>query len=177
MLSETGTAISHLECSRTGERFEAGKLHSVSTAGWPLIVRYDLQKLRREWDRESLKEAPRTMWRYAPLLPVRLAANIVSLQEGFTPLHRLHSLGPKLDCTDLWLKDEGVNPTGTFKSRGVSCAISMCRELAVTKIAIPTAGNAGGAAAAYAAAAGIEASVFMPKDVPAANYIEARAFG
>jgi threonine synthase len=133
--------------------------------------------VRREWDRESLAEAPHTMWRYAPLLPVRSAQNIVSLQEGFTPLHNLYRLGERMDCADLWLKDEGVNPTASFKARGVSCAISMCRELGVTKIAIPTAGNAGGAAAAYAAAAGIEAHVFMPKDVPAANFIEAKAFG
>ena len=117
------------------------------------------------------------MWRYAPLLPVRSKENIVSLQEGFTPLHRLHRLGERFECDDLWLKDEGVNPTLTFKARGVSCAISMCRELGIKKVAIPTAGNAGGAAAAYAAAAGIEAYVFMPRDVPVANFIEAKAFG
>lgn len=177
MPDSTGTGITHLECSRTGEKFEAGKVHGLSSAGWPLLVRYDLQHVRKTWDRDSLREAPRTMWRYAPLLPVRFAKDIVSLQEGFTPLHRLHRLGERLDCDDLWLKDEGVNPTGTFKARGISCAISMCRELGVNKIAIPTAGNAGGALAAYAASAGIEAYVFMPKDVPAANFIEAKAFG
>jgi threonine synthase len=169
--------VTHLECSRTGERFEAGKIHNLSTAGWPLLVRYDIQKVRREWDRDSLRDAPRTMWRYTPLLPVRSKANIVSLQEGFTPVHRLHRLGERFECDDLWLKDEGVNPTLTFKARGVSCAISMCRELGIKKVAIPTAGNAGGAAAAYAAAAGMEAYVFMPRDVPVANFIEARAFG
>ena len=169
--------VTHLECSRTGERFEAGKIHNLSTAGWPLLVRYDLEKVRREWDRDSLRDAPRTMWRYAPVLPVRSKENIVSLQEGFTPLHRLHRLGERFECDDLWLKDEGVNPTLTFKARGVSCAISMCRELGIRKVAIPTAGNAGGAAAAYAAAAGIEAYVFMPRDVPVANFIEARVFG
>src|SRR5262245_62229371 len=117
------------------------------------------------------------MWRYAPLLPVRSRQNIVSLKEGFTPLHRLQRLGERLECDDLWLKDEGVNPTATFKARGLSCAISMCRELGIRKVAIPTAGNAGGALAAYAAAAGIDAYVFMPRDVPAANFIEAQAFG
>src|SRR3989442_15871977 len=117
------------------------------------------------------------MGRYGPLLPVRSRENIVSLQEGFTPLHRLSRLGERVECDDLWLKDEGVNPTLTFKARGVSCAISMCRELGITKVAIPTAGNAGGALAAYAAAAGIEAYVFMPRDVPVANCIEAKAFG
>jgi len=171
------THVTHLECSKTGERFEAGKIHGLSTAGWPLIVRYDLESVRKNWNRDSLAAAPRTMWRYAPLLPVQRSENIISLQEGFTPLHRLHRFGPQLACDDLWLKDEGVNPTGSFKARGLSCAISMCRELGIRKVAIPTAGNAGGALAAYAAAAGIEAHVFMPRDVPRANFIEARAFG
>ena len=174
---ETATAVTHLECSRTGERLEAGKVHNVSAAGWPLLVRYDIETLKRRWDRDSLASAPPSMWRYAPLLPVRLTENIVSLQEGFTPLHRLTRLGGRLECDDLWLKDEGVNPTGTFKARGLSCAISMCRELGITKVAIPTAGNAGGALAAYAAAAGIEAHVFMPRDVPSANLLESKSFG
>ena len=171
------THVTHLECSKTGERFEAGKVHGLSTAGWPLIVRYDLESVRKNWNRDSLAAAPRTMWRYAPLLPVQRSENIISLQEGFTPLRKLQRLGPHLACDDLWLKDEGVNPTGSFKARGLSCAMSMCRELGIKKVAIPTAGNAGGALAAYAAAAGIEAHVFMPRDVPRANFIEARAFG
>ncbi|HYR88924.1 MAG TPA: threonine synthase [Terriglobia bacterium] len=174
---ETRTAVSHLECSRTGERFEAGEVHNVSTAGWPLLVRYDIDALKQWWDRESLATAPSSMWRYAPLLPVRLTEHIVSLQEGLTPLHRLARLGDRLECEDLWLKDEGVNPTGTFKARGIACAISMCRELGIGKVAIPTAGNAGGALAAYAAAAGIDAYVFMPRDVPQANFLEAKSFG
>ena len=174
---ETGTAVTHLECSRTGERLEAGKIQNLSAAGWPLLVRYDLQKLARQWDRDSIADGPPTMWRYAPVLPVRYRDNIVTLHEGFTPLHRLQRLGEQLECDDLWLKDEGVNPTATFKARGVSCAISMCRELGIRKVAIPTAGNAGGALAAYAAAAGIEAYVFMPRDVPAANFIESKTFG
>ncbi|MBI2149638.1 MAG: threonine synthase [Acidobacteria bacterium] len=171
------TTVSHLECSRTGERLEAGKIHNVSNAGWPLLVRYNIETLKQRWDRDSLAQAPRTMWRYAPLLPVRLAEHIVSLHEGFTPLHKLDRLGPWIECDALWLKDEGVNPTGTFKARGLSCAISMCRELGIQKVAIPTAGNAGGALAAYAAAAGIEAHVFMPRDAPIANFLEAKSFG
>ena len=158
--------VSHLECSRTGELFDAGKVHGLSTAGWPLLVRYDFKKLKQSWDRDSLEGAPRSMWRYASLLPVRLTKNIVSLQEGFTPLHKLERLGGGL-----------VNPTGTFKARGLSCAISMCRELGIRKVAIPTAGNAGGALAAYAAVAGIDAYVFMPRDVPLANFLEAKSFG
>src|SRR5262245_7174619 len=145
----THSSLTHLECSRTGERFEAGKVHNLSNAGWPLLVRYDLETLRQRWNRDSLAEAPRTMWRYAPLLPVRVAENIVSLKEGVTPLHNLQHAGSALECDDLWLKDDGVNPTLTFKARGLSCAISMCVELGIKKVAIPTAGNAGGALAAY----------------------------
>jgi threonine synthase len=173
----TGTAVSHLECSRTGSRYAAGTVQNVSAEGWPLLVRYDIGKLKRSWDRDSVAAGPLSMWRYAPALPVRASRNIVSLKEGFTPLHRLHRLGTAFECDNLWLKDEGTNPTGSFKARGLSCAISMCVELGIRKVAIPTAGNAGGALAAYAAAAGIEAHVFMPRDVPIANYLEARAFG
>ena len=176
-MRSSGAFVSHLECSRTGERFEAGKVHNLSSAGWPLLVRYHIDTLRQHWDRDSLALAPPTMWRYAPLLPVRFTEHIVSLHEGFTPLHRLRRLGERLECEDLWLKDEGVNPTGTFKARGLSCAISMCRELGIHKVAIPTAGNAGGALAAYAAAAGMDAHVFMPRDAPSANILEAKSFG
>jgi threonine synthase len=142
-----------------------------------LFVRHDLAALRRSWDRDSIADGPASMWRYAPALPVRARGHIVSLREGWTPLHRLERLGSRLECDDLWLKDEGMNPTGSFKARGLSCAVSMCVELGVRKVAIPSAGNAGGALAAYAAAAGIDAHVFMPRDVPSANYLEARAFG
>lgn len=171
------TAVSHLECSRTRQRRDAGAPHNLSPEGWPLLVRYDIGALRRGWDRDSIADGPPSMWRYAPALPVRKPEHIISLGEGFTPLHRLGRLAAALDCDDLWLKDEGTNPTGSFKARGVSCAVSMCVELGIHKVAIPTAGNAGGALAAYAAAAGIEAHVFMPRDVPVANYLEARAFG
>ena len=173
----TKSAVSHLECSRTSEKLDAGKVHNTSAGGWPLLVRYDLDSLRRRWERDSLADGPQSMWRYAPLLPVQLTNNIVSLHEGWTPLHQLHGLADRLECSDLWLKDEGVNPTGSFKARGLSCAVSMCRELGIRNVAIPTAGNAGGALAAYAAAAGIDAHIFMPRDVPLANYLEAKAFG
>ena len=117
------------------------------------------------------------MWRYAPVLPVSDAGAIVSLGEGMTPLIRTRRLGARLGASDLWVKDEGVNPTGSFKARGLSCAISMCVELGIKKVAIPSAGNAAGAMAAYAAAAGIEAYVFMPRDVPQSNFIECSAAG
>src|SRR5690242_15541471 len=116
------------------------------------------------------------MWRYAPMLPTSGAA-IVSLGEGMTPLLRTARLGSKLGADDLWLKDEGLNPTGSFKARGLSCAISMAVELGIKKVAIPSAGNAASAMAAYAAAAGIESHIFMPRDVPQSNYIECKAFG
>jgi len=117
------------------------------------------------------------MWRYAPVLPLTKPANIVSLGEGMTPLVRTSRLGAKLGANDLWVKDEGVNPTGSFKARGMSCAVSMCLELGATKLAVPSAGNAGGALATYAAAAGLESNIFMPMDVPKANEIECRVSG
>jgi threonine synthase len=117
------------------------------------------------------------MWRYAPALPVQHEEDVVSLGEGWTPLIKANRLGSRLGAADLWIKDEGVNPTGSFKARGLSCAISMCRELGIWKVAIPSAGNAAGACATYAAAAGIEAHIFMPSDVPQSNFIECKAAG
>ena len=116
------------------------------------------------------------MWRYAPVLPAA-AESVVTLGEGMTPLIRTRRLGARLGAQNLWIKDEGLNPTGSFKARGLSCAVSMGVELGVRKMAIPSAGNAASALAAYAAAAGIEAHIYMPRDVPQANYIECQAFG
>jgi threonine synthase len=116
------------------------------------------------------------MWRYAPVLPPS-EASIVSLGEGWTPLLRTRRLGSRIGADSLWVKDEGLNPTGSFKARGLSCAVSMCVELGIRKVAIPSAGNAASAMAAYAAAAGIEAHIFMPQDVPQANYLECKAYG
>ena len=116
------------------------------------------------------------MWRYAPVLPPR-EESVVTLGEGWTPLVRTSRLGAKLGADSLWVKDEGLNPTGSFKARGLACAVSMCRDLGVRKAFIPSAGNAAGALAAYAAAAGIEAHIFMPKDVPQPNFLECMAYG
>ncbi len=116
------------------------------------------------------------MWRYAPVLPPA-DASIVSLGEGWTPLIRTRRLGAMLGAEALWVKDEGLNPTASFKARGLACAISMCVELGIRKVAIPSAGNAASALAAYAAAAGIESYIFMPNDVPQANYLECKAYG
>jgi threonine synthase len=169
--------VSHLQCSVCGHQREAGKIHNLCECGGPLLVRYDLEKARTTWNRASLANAPSSMWRYAPLLPVRDSKHIVSLGEGMTPMLKATRFGASLGANDLWVKDEGVNPTGSFKARGLSCAISMCVELGLSKVAIASAGNAGSALAAYAAAAGIEAYVFMPRDVPQSNYTECHAYG
>ncbi len=171
------TTLTHLECSGTQKTYEAGKLWNLSEEGWPLLVRYDLEKARANWNRDWLAAGPRSMWRYAPVLPVTNPANIVSLGEGWTPLVETPRMGEALECDDLWLKDEGINPTGSFKARGLSCAVSMAKELGVRKLAIPSAGNAASAMAAYAAAAGMEAHIFMPADVPQSNFIECKAAG
>ena len=167
--------VTHLECSLCGKTRAAGEVHNLCECGGPLLVRYDLEPLRRGWSRSEIPTGPNSMWRYAPVLPP--ARSIVSLGEGMTPLMRLPRTGARLAASDLWLKDEGLNPTGSFKARGLSCAISMAVELGIKTVAIPSAGNAASALAAYAAAAGLEAHIFMPRDVPQANYIECKAFG
>ena len=166
----------HLECSLCNERFAAGTVQNLCSCGGPLLVRYDLDTIRVRWRRRDVHNGPSTMWRYAPVLPASDNA-IVSLGEGWTPLIRAHRLGKRLGAQSLWIKDEGLNPTASFKARGLSCAISMCFELGVKKVAIPSAGNAASALAAYAAAAGLEAHIFMPRDVPQANYLECKAYG
>ena len=139
-------------------------------------MRYDLDALRRTWKPAQVRQGPNSMWRYAPVLPPA-ETSVVTLGEGMTPLIGARRLGARLGAQDLWIKDEGLNPTGSFKARGLACAVSMAVELGVKKMAIPSAGNAASALAAYAAAAGIEAHIFMPRDVPQANYIECQAFG
>jgi len=169
--------VTHLECSLCSFRFEAGKIHNLCHCGGALLVRYDLDSVRRTWKRDSLTAEAPTLWRYLPVLPVRGRESVVSLGEGMTPLIFTKRLGASIGAEQLWVKDEGLNPTGSFKARGLSAAISMALELGIRKIAIPSAGNAAGAAAAYAAAAGIEAHIFMPVDVPQSNYIECKMLG
>jgi len=168
--------VTHLECSLCKKSFEAGKAHNLCDCGGPLLVRYDLEKARLNWSRDQIAKGPNNMWRYGPMLPPR-PESIVSLGEGMTPLIRTRRLGARVGASDLWIKDEGLNPTGSFKARGLSCAVSMLVEFGIRKVAIPSAGNAASAMAAYAAAAGIESHIFMPRDVPQANYIECKAFG
>jgi threonine synthase len=169
--------VTHLECSKTGKRYEPDKLYNLSEAGKPLLVRYDLKMAARTLTKESLKKRVSSLWRYREVLPVVNDENIVTLGEGWTPLIHAKRLGGQLGMSELFIKDESPNPTGSFKARGLGVAISMAKELGVMKVAIPTAGNAGGAMAAYAAAAGMEAYVFMPRDTPAANRVECEQLG
>ena len=173
----TSNSLTHLECSLCSRTFEAGKVHNLCECGGPLLVRYDLEQLRRSWKRETLASAPNSMWRYGPVLPVTQQKSIISLGEGMTPLLRTERLGRRLGAERLRIKDEGLNPTGSFKARGLSCAVSMAVELGIRELAIPSAGNAASAMAAYAAAAGLEAHIFMPRDVPQANFVECKAYG
>jgi len=169
--------VTHLECSKTGKKYEPNKLYNLSEAGKPLLVRYDLKMAARTLTKESLKKRVSSLWRYREVLPVVNDGNIVALGEGWTPLIHAKRLGGQSGLPELFIKDESPNPTGSFKARGLGMAISMAKELGVSKVAIPTAGNAGGAMAAYAAAAGMDAYVFMPRDTPAANRVECEQLG
>ena len=155
----------------TGERYEADRLHGLSRVGRPLLVRYDLDGVGRNLTKAALASRPMDLWRYAELLPVRRDENIVSLGEAATPIVPLARLGAKLGV-ELLVKDEGRLPTGSFKARGIAMAVAMAKELGVTKIAMPTNGNAGAALAAYGSRAGIETIVFCPDDTPEINVRE-----
>jgi threonine synthase len=158
-------------------RFQPNQIHNLCSCGGTIYARYDLPAIKATWTRDSLRSARPDLWRYLPVLPPQNIASIVSLGEGMTPLIRARRLGAAIGMEQLWVKDEGLNPTASFKARGMTTAVTMARELGIRKIAIPSAGNAASAAAAYAAAAGIEAHIFMPKDVPQANYIECKTLG
>ncbi len=163
------TFVTHLECSMTGERYPADQLHGLSRAGRPLLVRYDLDGVRRALPREALAARPQTLWRYRELLPVRRPENVLSLGEVVTPLIPLPRLAKG---GALLVKDEGRLPTGSFKARGLALAVSMAKELGVRAMAMPSNGNAGSAMAAYCARAGIAATVFCPDDTPEVNVCE-----
>ena len=178
MNNQPNTYALYLECSDCGTRYSTREIHTFCPdCQSPLITRYDLTAARRHLDREAVRARPRGMWRWSELLPVDDPANQVNLGEGDTPTLPLPRLGSELGLTRLFLKDESFNPTGTFKARGLAAAISKAKELGIQKVIIPTAGNAGGAMAAYAARAGIQAHIFMPKDTPRANIEESRMAG
>jgi threonine synthase len=170
----TESALTHLECARCGTRQAHDKLQNLCACGGPLLARYDLQGAAKTLTIEALLTRPANMWRYAEVLPAR---EPVSLGEGMTPLIHAWRLGARLGLSRLYIKDEGLNPTGSFKARGLSAAVTRAKELGAKVLAIPTAGNAGGALAAYAAQAGMPCVIVMPSDTPAANVMECAAFG
>jgi len=162
--------VTHLECAHCGRRCDATQVHHLCAACQsPLWVRYDLDALKKAFPRESLFGRPPTMWRYLELLPVRDVTKLVSLTETITPVLEAKRLAAEFEVRHLYVKDESRLPTGSFKARGMSVAISKANEFGIKRVAVPTAGNAGGALAAYAARAGMEAYVFMPDDTPAIN--------
>jgi threonine synthase len=168
--------VTHLESALDGTRFPAGQVHTVHQ-GRPLWVRYDLPALRRAITPNTFAARPPSLWRYRELLPLPFDAEPVTLGEGMTPLLPCPRLGQELGLRRLFVKDESQLPTGSFKSRGMTMAVSMAKQLGLRRLAIPTAGNAGGALAAYGARAGMEVYVFMPQDTPIINQIEAHLAG
>lgn len=168
--------VTHLESALDGTRFEAGRVHTIH-AGRPLWVRYALAKIAAAMRPSDLVGRVPSLWRYRELLPLPFGAEPVTLGEGMTPLLPCPRLGRELGIERLWIKDESQLPTGSFKSRGMTTAVSMARHLGLRRLAIPTAGNAGGALAAYAARAGLETFVFMPEDTPFINQMEAHLAG
>jgi threonine synthase len=170
--------ISDLECSDCGKKFSLHQIHTYCPyCQSPILVKYDLDATRQHVDREEIHRRPKGLWRWHELLPVRQPQNMVSLGEGDAALLHMPRLGRTLGLSQLYVKDESSNPTGSFKARGLSAAISMAKELGIKKVIIPTAGNAGGAMAAYAARADIQALIYMPKDTPMANIEESRIAG
>src|SRR6267142_2194899 len=170
--------VTHLECAACGTKYEAQRLHNLCTqCGKPLLVRYDLKRAAASLTKESLPGRGPDLWRYREVLPVEQDENIVTLGEGFTPLVRASRLGAQLGIRELYIKDESQNPTQSFKARGMAAAISMAKELGARKLAVPSAGNAAGALAAYAARAGLECFIFMPRDTPRANVVECEQTG
>lgn len=167
-----------LECTYCHERYSAEELHRVCDAcGKVLYPRYDLEAASKALTKDMLKERPANMWRYFEVMPIRDEANVVTLGEGFTPIFKTERLGEQMGSTSLYIKDEGLNPTASFKARGLGAAVSKAKELGATKLTMPSAGNAAGAMTSYAAKAGIEAWVFMPQDAPEANQKEVSITG
>lgn len=170
--------LTHLVCTACGATHDASRPQNVSPCcSKPLYPAYDLAAAARTLTKESLRGRVASMWRYREVMPVRTDAYIVTLNEGFTPLLPAPRLGARAGVERLWIKDESQNPTQSFKARGMSAAVSMAKQFGLKKLAVPSAGNAAGAMAAYAARAGMEAHIFMPADTPKANIIECRELG
>jgi len=158
--------LSHLDCPECGLTYEADTVHQLCICGSPLLVRYNLNQLKEEWSREELASRNPDLWRYHELLPVTAPENVVTLGEGMTPLLELPKLGKEYGISALFMKDESLVPSGSFKARGAAVGVSKAKELGVERLAMPTNGNAGAAWALYSARAGIEATIVMPQDAP-----------
>ena len=172
------STLSHLECSLTGAQYDADQVMNLSPASQrPLLARYDLAQAARTLTPDNLRQRPPGLWRYREVLPVRDGQFAIDLGAGSTPLVNARRLGAHLGCRHTYIKDESLNPTGSFKARGLGMAVSRAWELGLSALAIPSAGNAAGAMCAYAAVAGLPAHVFMPQDVPETFRIECQAYG
>ena len=165
--------LTNLECTYCGETFSADEpMRLCDKCGKVLYPRYDISTASKNFTKDLLRDRAPNMWRYFEMMPIREESNIVTLGEGFTPIFETKALGAKIGSNALFLKDEGLNPTASFKARGLSAAVSKAKELGLKKLTMPSAGNAAGAMASYAARAGLEAFVFMPQDAPEANQKE-----
>ncbi len=168
--------LEKLECTRCKATYSPENPHNLCQCGAPLFARYKLKQIKDELKREDINNRPPNLWRYRELLPITEGKDIISLGEGFTPLTPAISLGKKLGLERLWIKDESFNPTGSFKARGMSVAISMAKKLGIKEVCLPSAGNAAGAAAAYSARAEIGAFVFMPQDTDTCFILECKSY-
>lgn len=169
--------VTHLYCSACNEIYEPNRIYNLCNCGKPLLVAYDLEAVSQSLTKESLPTREATLWRYKEILPVIKSENRLSLGEGWTPLHKAEKLAQKYELPNLYIKDESANPTQSFKARGMALAVSMAKELGIEKVAAPSAGNAAGALSAYAALAGMECHIFVPKDTPKACIIECKSLG
>lgn len=170
--------LTHLECTNCGTTYDWKELHNLcAKCQKPLFPKYDLAAVGKKLKKEDLAAREKSLWRFREVLPLPMEVEPVTLGEGGTPLLRANKFGQAAGVSQLWVKDEAQNPTQSFKARGMTTAVSMAKHLGATKLAVPSAGNAGGALAAYAARAGMEAHIFMPSDTPRANIIECRELG
>ena len=174
----TKSTLTHLECGKCGATYPADQLMNLCPAcSRPLLARYDLKRAAETLTRDALATRPETLWRYEEVLPVQRKEAIISLGEGWTPLIHARTLGQAIGCAETWIKDESLNPTGSFKARGLCMGVSRAYELGAKELAIPSAGNAAGAMSAYAAAVALPAYVYMPRDVPPLFQVECRELG
>ncbi len=176
-MSKINSFAKNLRCPKCGREYEINEIHQLCECGSPLLVSYDLKEAAKQFNKESLKGREKSLWRYRELLPVQDDENIVSLGEGFTPVIPLKKAGEKSGISKLFIKDEGVIPTGTFKARGAAVGVSRAKELGVKVLSMPTNGNAGAAWSIYSARAGLKAVIIMPEDAPSITRNECAAAG